>query len=160
MAYDRFDRDERSRWTDDRFGRGRDERGFWDRASDEVASWFGDDDAERRRRQDSRMSDSERNWRGSNREWQHDRDSAQNRDYNYDRGRDPDRDRTFYGGGRSDRDFNYDRGVFSRGGSSDRDYNRGLRRDLWGARDDRYSERRSAATEERLPKIEMFALGG
>ena len=33
---------------------GRDERGFWDRASDEVASWFGDEDAERRRRQDTR----------------------------------------------------------------------------------------------------------
>jgi cyclic pyranopterin phosphate synthase len=30
---------------------------------------------------------------------------------------------------------------------------------VWGARDDRYSERRAAATE-RLPKIEMFALGG
>ena len=30
---------------------------------------------------------------------------------------------------------------------------------LWGARDDRYSERRAAATD-RLPKIEMFALGG
>lgn len=32
-------------------GRG-DERGFWDRAGDEVASWFGDEDAERRRQQD------------------------------------------------------------------------------------------------------------
>jgi cyclic pyranopterin phosphate synthase len=30
---------------------------------------------------------------------------------------------------------------------------------IWGDRDDRYSERRAAATE-RLPKIEMFALGG
>jgi GTP 3',8-cyclase len=30
---------------------------------------------------------------------------------------------------------------------------------IWVGRDDRYSERRSAATE-RLPKIEMFALGG
>ena len=30
----------------------------------------------------------------------------------------------------------------------------------WGARDDRYSELRAAATETRLPKIEMFALGG
>ena len=30
--------------------RGRDERGFWDRAGDEIAYWFGDDDAERRRR--------------------------------------------------------------------------------------------------------------
>jgi hypothetical protein len=134
MAYDRFDRDERSRWSDDRFGRGRDERGFWDRASDEIASWFGDDDAERRRRQDSRMSDNDRNWRGNTREWQHDRDSGPDRDYDYERG--SDRDRTFYGGGRSDRDFNYDRGVFSRGGSNERDYNRGSRRDLWGARDD------------------------
>lgn len=31
---------------------------------------------------------------------------------------------------------------------------------VWGTRDDRYSELRSAATERRLPKIEMFALGG
>ena len=28
------------------------ERGWWDRASDAVASWFGDEEAERRRRQD------------------------------------------------------------------------------------------------------------
>lgn len=27
-------------------------RGFWDKAGDEVSSWFGDDDAERRRHQD------------------------------------------------------------------------------------------------------------
>jgi osmotically-inducible protein OsmY len=33
---------------------GRGERGWWDRATDEVASWFGDDDAERRRQQDHR----------------------------------------------------------------------------------------------------------
>jgi cyclic pyranopterin phosphate synthase len=31
---------------------------------------------------------------------------------------------------------------------------------IWGARDDRYSEQRAAATDKRLPKIEMFALGG
>ena len=31
-----------------------DRRGFWDRASDEVASWFGDEDAARRREQDHR----------------------------------------------------------------------------------------------------------
>jgi osmotically-inducible protein OsmY len=30
----------------------RDERGFWDRASDEVSSWLGDEEAERRRRMD------------------------------------------------------------------------------------------------------------
>lgn len=33
----------------------RDERGFFDRASDEVMSWFGDDDAARRREMDHRM---------------------------------------------------------------------------------------------------------
>jgi len=45
---------ERSRGYDyDREGNDRgDDRGWWDRASDAVASWFGDDDAERRRRQD------------------------------------------------------------------------------------------------------------
>lgn len=32
----------------------RDDRGFFERAGDEVASWFGDEDAERRRRQDAR----------------------------------------------------------------------------------------------------------
>ena len=62
MAYDRYDRDERSRWSNnDRSDQSRhrdspghpDERGFWDRASDEVASWFGDDEAERRRRGDT-----------------------------------------------------------------------------------------------------------
>lgn len=37
-----------------RGGRGQEERGWWDRASDEVQSWFGDDDAERRRARDSR----------------------------------------------------------------------------------------------------------
>ena len=31
---------------------------------------------------------------------------------------------------------------------------------IWGARDDRYSELRAAATDKGLPKIEMFALGG
>jgi osmotically-inducible protein OsmY len=31
-----------------------DRRGFWDRASDEIASWFGDEDAARRREQDHR----------------------------------------------------------------------------------------------------------
>ena len=45
-----------------------------------------------------------------------------------------------------------------RAGSSD-DEVEGIIRALWGARTDRYSELRSAATE-RLPKVEMFALGG
>lgn len=41
------------------FRRERDEdRGFWDRASDEVASWFGDESAERRRDRDRMMRNS------------------------------------------------------------------------------------------------------
>ncbi len=37
------------------YGRsGPQDRGFWDRASDEVSSWFGDEDADRRRREDAR----------------------------------------------------------------------------------------------------------
>ncbi|MFW8637566.1 BON domain-containing protein [Cribrihabitans pelagius] len=43
------------RWSDrDRHGRGDDRRGWGDRAADEVRSWFGDDDAERRRERDHR----------------------------------------------------------------------------------------------------------
>jgi osmotically-inducible protein OsmY len=33
-----------------------DDRGWWDKTSDEVASWFGDEGAERRREMDSRRS--------------------------------------------------------------------------------------------------------
>jgi hypothetical protein len=35
-----------------RYGRGAEERGFCERAGDEVRSWFGDEEAERRRRSD------------------------------------------------------------------------------------------------------------
>jgi osmotically-inducible protein OsmY len=41
---------ERSRYGNDQ----RRERGWWDRTSDEVSSWFGDESAERRRQQDER----------------------------------------------------------------------------------------------------------
>ena len=40
----------------DSSGRGREERGFMDRMGDEVSSWFGDEDASRRREQDQRHS--------------------------------------------------------------------------------------------------------
>jgi len=67
MAYDRYDtRDERSRWSErdrnrdwnrdrERGYSNRDDRGFFERAGDEIASWFGDDDAERRREREHRM---------------------------------------------------------------------------------------------------------
>ncbi|HEX5667522.1 MAG TPA: BON domain-containing protein [Chitinophagaceae bacterium] len=35
------------------------DRGFWDRTKDEVSSWFGDDEAERRREYDRRMNEME-----------------------------------------------------------------------------------------------------
>ena len=58
--YGRFERDD---YSEGRYGRdydyeasrgtaGREGRGFTDRAGDEVRSWFGDDEAERRRRMD------------------------------------------------------------------------------------------------------------
>ena len=62
MAYDRYEsrrgwREPRGRFSDD--FRDRDERGFFERAGDEVASWFGDDEAERRRTEDARRFDEE-----------------------------------------------------------------------------------------------------
>ena len=143
MAYDRFDREERSRWSedrgDDRFNRNwrgddrgpRGERGFWDRASDEVASWFGDDDAERRRRQDNRR-DERMGERHPRREHAHNRDF----DRGYGREFDSDRDRSFFGGGRSDRDFNEDRRNFEQRSQRDwnenRDFERGRERERFG----------------------------
>ncbi len=50
-------------WSSRDYGRGYgEERGFWDRASDEVASWFGDEEAERRRRQDHHRGRGPRNY--------------------------------------------------------------------------------------------------
>jgi hypothetical protein len=42
------------------YGRGQDDRGFFDRAGDEVRSWFGDEEAERRREADERRWERER----------------------------------------------------------------------------------------------------
>ena len=39
------------------YDRGPEDRGWWDRASDEVASWFGDEDATRRRRMDQQRDE-------------------------------------------------------------------------------------------------------
>jgi hypothetical protein len=83
MAYDRYEN--RRGWREPRSGaageygdrfenRGsgrswdrddddRNDRGFLERAGDEIASWFGDDEAERRRREDTRFRSDEDNWR-------------------------------------------------------------------------------------------------
>jgi len=129
MAFDRYDRDtrrdERSRWSDDRdrergWGgerRSPDDRGFWDRASDEVASWFGDDDAERRRREDQMRDERDR---GSG-------DRPRSFGSDHDRDRDRDRDREH---GR--RNFYNTRGLNDRGGFGERDYSRSWRDELSG----------------------------
>jgi osmotically-inducible protein OsmY len=64
MTYDRDrndrDRYERDRYERDRYDRdryGRDDRGMLNRAGDEVRSWFGDDEAQRRRERDERESE-------------------------------------------------------------------------------------------------------
>ena len=41
---------------EDRYGRG-EERGWWDRTSDEISSWFGDQEAERRRQMDRQRAE-------------------------------------------------------------------------------------------------------
>ena len=48
-----YDRDRYDRGSQ---GYGNEDRGWWDRASDAVASWFGDEDAERRRRMDEQRA--------------------------------------------------------------------------------------------------------
>jgi hypothetical protein len=99
MAHDRNDsrrdwREARPRWRDDdRFARGsfdreRDERGWFERAGDEVASWFGDDEAERRRRMDNpdrfsghlRNEDDIRSYYGGRDRFDRDRDRDFRRD--------------------------------------------------------------------------------
>lgn len=72
MAYDRYDsRYRQDRWRDSERssgGRGRydrdDDRGFFDRAGDEVRSWFGDEEAERRREMDERRYSREQGYAG------------------------------------------------------------------------------------------------
>jgi hypothetical protein len=103
-------RGERNWWDDDRSssGRdrgGRDDRGFFERAGDEIASWFGDDDAERRRRQDQM------------------RDQREGRSGGYDRGRHIHSERD---------DWDQRHSTAIRGGYSDRDYNPSYRRELGG----------------------------
>lgn len=134
MAYDRYDRDEHSRWSnersDDRSGRGsrgddraRDprshdhERGFFERAGEEISSWFGGGERDHRDHPDH-QHDGHRDPRMSG-----GREHNRERDYDRGCGRDYDRDRASYERHQSSRDQNEDRGLFNRGGSSDRDYN-------------------------------------
>jgi len=77
---------DRDRWQDD-------DRGFFDRAGDEVRSWFGDEEAERRREIDRSRYEQEQGW-GGDRESGYRRGSSD--DYGNDRGRGGyDRDRRY-----------------------------------------------------------------
>jgi len=135
MAYDRYDprdrsRDERSRWRDEPSGR-HNERGFFERAGDEVASWFGDDDAERRRREDQRFGGHEHGsgrdlGREAGRDWR----GEDHRGSQFgDRGRhDRDHDRS-----RSSRSFSDDdHGPFSRASYRGYGGEGGRTRSMWG----------------------------
>ena len=64
---DRYDERFRNDPYRDR-GQSRDDRGFVERAGDEVRSWFGDDEAERRRRMDERERERDRYY-GRDRDW-------------------------------------------------------------------------------------------
>jgi hypothetical protein len=147
MAYDRYDPrrrpSEHSRYSNEGFrdrddrDRDRDERGFFERAGDEIASWFGDDDSERRDRRDEPMGgrndfgrDHEPNRsksRGRAR-FEHDDD---NRGFRSSRGREP-----WGGGDREDRgyrpitgDYGRSEGRYSR---SDEPRGRSDRESNWG----------------------------
>lgn len=162
MAYDRYDtrgapRDERSRWRDDdrssnrdwrsegRSERGGNERGFFERAGDEIASWFGDEDAERRRHQDQSRDDP-RGSSGSN-ERDYRRSPDQGRDRGAMFGRDDERDwgrhrptgnRQYE---RETTDRQWERGQSRGYSTSERDYNPSGRSEL-GGRDRHRDEQR------------------
>lgn len=130
----------------------RDERGFFDRASDEVRSWFGDDEAESRRRTDD-MRDRRDEYRGSRYRRDDDDDEDRYRRYgrerNYTRGR-YDRDDDERYNRRSRYDERDDRGLMERAGDEVRswfgDDEAERRRDMderrgYGNRDDRDYDR-------------------
>jgi hypothetical protein len=141
MAYDRYDtregpRSERERWRDDRFGRD-DERGFFERAGDEIASWFGDDDAERRRREDQPRMERERGWDRFGSRGDFDRDRDPRRERERERGyREFGRPGQFFAasgyarGGFGPEDFERERGSRERSFSRDPHYEAWRRRQL------------------------------
>jgi hypothetical protein len=141
-------------WGEDREARGRDdrghggERGWFDRAGDEVSSWFGDEDAERRRRADERNEI----WREK-----YAYDNGSDYRHNYGRyGYDSDRVRRDLDRGSYDRHEGYDRresygrglyggGDARRGGDSDWHNQRPLT-DRDRSREGEYDRRRGDRT--------------
>lgn len=131
------------RGSNDRFDHSsRDDRGFFDRARDEVSSWFGDDDAERRRERDDRPDASAR---GRERGYQSYEQSPRYRDDGYRR---PYTGRT----GGSGFDDDYQRGPsaqnFDRGQSQRETIRPGTTGMGHGRHDSDYSQWRSRQIDE------------
>lgn len=89
MAYDRYDRDrgrESPRHSEHRQRGGRrDERGFFERAGDEIASWFGDDDGQRRHGRDGERMMNRGQWNREDRDRGEWRGGSRERDYSHSR---------------------------------------------------------------------------
>jgi len=158
MAYDRYDtRDEHPRWRDRDDGQrssgrssGRSEnRGFFERAGDEIASWFGDDRGDRHP-DDHRMNRDDRG------RWDRDRERSAGHDYDRGYGRDAQRDREPSSRDRSDRDESYRGTAWP---SSERDYNPSWRSEL---RDRPYDRQRGyrPMTGDYGRSEQMFSGGG
>jgi len=159
MAYDRYDnrrgpREPRSRFASDdgdrfegrrNFDRG-DDRGFFERAGDEVASWFGDDEAEARRRDDARRFGDDDGWRRPRASGSDDDFGRYDRQARY---RDEGYRRPYTGRFLGRRGFGeeYDRGLGpDRGWSADRREYRGMA--AGGLHDPHYGEWRRRQVDE------------
>ena len=123
MAYDRYDthRSRDDRHSSDR-GRGdprgtNHDRGFFERAGEEIKSWFGDDDDNRHRDDRDRDHGRHRPAFGDDRARGDDRENpAMHSDRAYDRGYGRDYDRDHRGSSGSDRDYQPMTGDYAREG--------------------------------------------
>ncbi|MBA3512606.1 DUF2171 domain-containing protein [Sphingomonas sp.] len=169
MAYDRYDTRrgprEQSRYSNERYppreggDRSGEERGFFERAGEQIASWFGDEDDDDRSRQHERIS---------GRDQEHGRAMSRERErgrFGYDRDEDrgyrPAREREPWGAGdREDRgyrpvtgDYGRSEGYFAASGASRGDpeggWDRGRsdRESNWGR--DEYRRTSFAGSSER-----------
>ncbi len=124
---------ERERDREREFGRRGDDRGFFDRAGDEVRSWFGDEDAQRRRTRDEgeARAGEERGWGGGRGDEHADRDWA--RQWSYVEGRGS------RGGDRDARGWGYSGGYGAGAG-------------FMGGRSERYDQERPGPYAGRGPR--------
>jgi hypothetical protein len=144
MAYDRYDtRDQQARWDNrqdsrhdqSRSSRPGDDRGFFERAGDEIASWFGDD-RDNRDHDRGGISRDDRQ-RRSDQERGYDPNRGGGRDYDRGYGRDAARDRETYARQHRDESRHRDDARPTAWPSSERNYNPSWRGELHSDRDDR-----------------------